>query len=205
MLNNGLTRPNAYGPGPLMPGDRSVTCGAVVNDGRNGYSKVMTTALYAGSFDPATYGHLDVIERASRLFDRLVVAVGVHHEKKGEFDAAEREAMLRELVASIASRTGGRIEVVAFSGLVVEAAREHGASVMVRGLRNASDLDVEVGMAGMNAELAPEIDTIYLGASPSVRHIASSLVKQIARLGGDVAAFVPPQVATKLRDRYPAV
>lgn len=164
----------------------------------------MTTALYAGSFDPATYGHLDIIERASRLFDRLVVAVGVHHEKKGEFSAAEREAMLRELVVPIAARTGGRIEVVAFAGLVVEAAREHGAAVMVRGLRNASDLDVEAGMAGMNAALVPEIDTVYLGASPAVRHIASSLVKQIARLGGDVAAFVPPQVAEKLRARYPA-
>ncbi len=164
----------------------------------------MTTALYAGSFDPATYGHLDIIERASRLFDRLVVAVGVHHEKKGEFSATEREAMLRELVAPVAARTGSRIEVVAFSGLVVEAAREHGAAVMVRGLRNASDLDVEAGMAGMNAALVPEIDTVYLGASPAVRHIASSLVKQIARLGGDVTAFVPPQVAEKLRARYPA-
>ncbi len=164
----------------------------------------MTTALYAGSFDPVTYGHLDVIERASRLFDRLVVAVGVHHEKKGEFDAAERESMLRELVGPITVRTGGRIEVVTFSGLVVEAARAHGASVMVRGLRNGSDLDVETGMAGMNAAMAPEVDTIYIGASPAVRHIASSLVKQIARLGGDVAAFVPPQVAEKLRARYPA-
>lgn len=164
----------------------------------------MTTALYAGSFDPVTYGHLDVIERASRLFDRLVVAVGIHHEKKGEFDAAEREAMLRELVVPIAARTGGLIEVVVFSGLVVEVAREHRANAIVRGLRNGSDLDVEAGMAGMNATMAPEIDTVYLGASPAVRHIASSLVKQIARLGGDVAAFVPPQVAEKLRARYPA-
>ena len=164
----------------------------------------MTTALYAGSFDPVTYGHLDVIERASRLFDRLFVAVGIHHEKKGEFDAAEREAMLRELVVPIAARTGGLIEVVVFSGLVVEVAREHRANAIVRGLRNGSDLDVEAGMAGMNATMAPEIDTVYLGASPAVRHIASSLVKQIARLGGDVAAFVPPQVAEKLRARYPA-
>ncbi|WP_370673856.1 pantetheine-phosphate adenylyltransferase [Pleomorphomonas sp. PLEO] len=164
----------------------------------------MKTALYAGSFDPATYGHLDIIERASRLFDRLVVAVGAHHEKKGEFDAADREAMLRDLVAPIAARTGGRIEVVAFAGLLVDAAREHGANAIIRGLRNASDLDVESGMAGMNAAMAPEIDTIYLGASPAVRHIASSLVKQIARLGGDVAAFVPPQVAEKLRARYSA-
>ena len=164
----------------------------------------MTTALYAGSFDPVTYGHLDVIERASRLFDRLVVAVGVHHEKKGEFDATEREAMLRELMVPIAARTGGSIEVVTFSGLVVDAAREHHAKAMVRGLRNGSDLDVEAGMAGMNAAMAPEIDTVYLGASPAVRHIASSLVKQIARLGGDVAAFVPPQVAEKLRARYSA-
>ncbi|WP_026782864.1 pantetheine-phosphate adenylyltransferase [Pleomorphomonas koreensis] len=164
----------------------------------------MTTALYAGSFDPATYGHLDVIERASRLFGTLVVAIGIHHEKKGEFDAAEREAMLRELVVPIAGRTGGRIEVVTFADLVVDIARRHGARVLVRGIRNSSDLDVEVGMAGMNAVLAPEIDTIYFGASSGVRHVASSLVKQIARLGGDITAFVPPQVADKLRARYPA-
>ena len=164
----------------------------------------MTTALYAGSFDPVTYGHLDVIERASRLFDRLVVAIGVHHEKKGEFDAAEREAMLRELVAAIADRTGGLIEVVTFDCLVVDIARRHQARVIVRGIRNSSDLDVEVGMAGMNAAMAPEIDTVYFGASSGVRHVASSLVKQIARLGGDVTAFVPPQVAEKLRARYPA-
>jgi len=164
----------------------------------------MTTALYAGSFDPVTYGHLDIIERAARLFDTLIVAIGIHHEKKGEFDAAEREAVLRELVAPIAARAGGRIEVVTFAGLLVDVAREHGATAIVRGLRNASDLDVETGMAGMNAAMAPEIDTVYLGASPAVRHIASSLVKQIARLGGDVAAFVPPQVAEKLRARYPA-
>lgn len=165
---------------------------------------LMTTALYPGSFDPVTNGHLDIIERASRLFDRLVVAVGTHHEKKGEFDAAEREAMLKDLVVPIAARTQGRIEVVTFTGLVVDIARQHDALVIVRGIRNSSDLDVEVGMAGMNAAMAPEIDTVYFGASSGVRHVASSLVKQIARLGGDVAAFVPPQVAEKLRARYQA-
>lgn len=170
--------------------------------GETAIQRTMTTALYAGSFDPVTYGHLDIIERASRLFDRLVVAIGVHHEKKSEFDAAEREAMLCELVTPIAVRTGGRIDVVTFTCLVVDVARQHEARVIVRGIRNSSDLDVEVGMAGMNAAMAPEIDTVYFGASSGVRHVASSLVKQIARLGGDVTAFVPPQVAEKLRARY---
>jgi pantetheine-phosphate adenylyltransferase len=159
----------------------------------------MTTALYSGSFDPVTFGHLDVVERASRLFDRVVVAVGVHHAKKAMFSEADRLDMLRLCVEPIAARTGNVIEVRPFAGLVVEAAREAGARVIVRGVRNGSDLDYEDQMAGMNAAMAPEIDVVYLAAAPSVRHIASSLVRQVAALGGPLEAFVPPHVAERLR------
>lgn len=162
----------------------------------------MTTALYSGSFDPVTVGHLDVIARAARLFDRLVVAVGAHHSKSAIFTPAERVAMLEAAVAPVAAATASRIEVTTFSGLVVEAARSAGAATIVRGIRNATDLDYESQMAGMNASLAPEIDTVYLAASPAVRHVASSLVRQIAALGGPIDAFVPPQVAERLRAHY---
>ncbi len=164
----------------------------------------MTTAIYTGSFDPVTYGHLDVIGRAARLFDTLVVAVGAHHAKKALFTAEERQAMLVEVVAPIATKTGCRIEVVTFDDLAVDVARRHGASTFVRGIRNTRDLDDEASMAGMNAAMAPEVDSVFLSASGSVRHIASSLVKSVAAMGGDVSAFVPPQVAEKLRARNTA-
>jgi pantetheine-phosphate adenylyltransferase len=164
----------------------------------------MTTAIYTGSFDPVTYGHLDVIGRAARLFDTLVVAVGAHHAKKALFTADERQAMLVEVVAPIAAKTGCRIEVVTFDDLAVDVARRHGASTFVRGIRNTRDLDDEASMAGMNAAMAPEVDSVFLSASGSVRHIASSLVKSVAAMGGDVSAFVPPQVAEKLRARNTA-
>lgn len=164
----------------------------------------MTTAIYTGSFDPVTYGHLDVIRRAARLFDRLVVAVGAHHEKKALFTADERRAMLVAAVAPIAGETGCRIEVVTFTDLAVDVARRHGAATFVRGIRNSRDLDDEASMAGMNAAMAPEVDSVFLSASGDVRHIASSLVKSVAALGGDLSAFVPPQVAEKLRARHKA-
>ncbi|WP_181706941.1 pantetheine-phosphate adenylyltransferase [Chthonobacter rhizosphaerae] len=162
----------------------------------------MKTALYSGSFDPVTFGHVDVIRRAARLFDRLVVAMGVHHAKKALFSAEERVAMLRAVVDPIAADTGTPIEIVTFDGLVVDAARAAGAVAIVRGLRNTTDFDYEAQMAGMNGALAPEIDTVFLGASAEVRHVASSLVRQIAALGGDISAFVPPHVAEKLRAQY---
>lgn len=164
----------------------------------------MTTALYAGSFDPVTYGHLDVVARAARLFDHLVLAIGAHHEKKALFTAAERQALFEELVIPIAADTGCRIDVITFDGLVVDTARRLGAKTLVRGIRNGRDLDDEAQMAGMNATLAPDVDTVFFAASAGVRDIASSLVKSVAALGGDVSAFVPPQVAEKLRVLHPA-
>lgn len=162
----------------------------------------MTTALYSGSFDPATLGHVDVMRRAARLFDRLVVAVGVHHAKSALFEPAERVAMLEAIAAELSAGGGGRIDVVTFSGLVVDAARDAGAAAIVRGLRNETDFDYEVQMEGMNKTLAPDLDVVYLAAAPGVRHIASSLVRQIAALGGPVDAFVPPHVAERLRARH---
>ena len=154
------------------------------------------TALYPGSFDPVTNGHLDIIRRAARIADRLVIAVGVHHGKAPLFSAEERIALLRGAIATTPDRAG--IEVVTFSGLVVDAVREAGAGLLVRGLRDATDFDYEMQMAGMNAAMAPEIDVVFLPASPAHRHIAASLVRQIAAMGGDVSPFVPPLVAERL-------
>jgi pantetheine-phosphate adenylyltransferase len=160
------------------------------------------TALYPGSFDPVTLGHIDIVRRAARIADRLVVAVGVHHGKAPLFSAEERVAMLHDALPP--SRDGaGAIEVVTFSGLVVDAMREAGADLLVRGLRDATDFDYEMQMAGMNAAMAPGIDVVFLPASPAHRHIAASLVRQIAAMGGDVSPFVPPLVAEKLKAARP--
>lgn len=156
------------------------------------------TALYAGSFDPVTLGHLDVIRRACRLVDRLVIAVGVHPGKTPLLPATERATLLRECAAPLAEAEGAALEVVTFDDLAVSAARRAGARIMVRGVRDGSDLDDELRMAGMNAELAPEIDTVLLPASKGVRPITATLVRQIAAMGGDVTAFVPGPVARRL-------
>ncbi|MCB1474040.1 MAG: pantetheine-phosphate adenylyltransferase [Rhodobiaceae bacterium] len=158
------------------------------------------TAIYPGSFDPVTNGHLDVIGRASRLCDRLVVAIGVHHGKVPVFSTEERITILEREVAAVADEGCG-IEIATFGGLVVEAARQHGATTIIRGLRDATDFDYEMQMVGMNGELAPEVDTVFLPASPAVRHIAASLVRQIAAMGGDVTAFLPERVAAELTAR----
>ena len=156
-------------------------------------------AFYPGSFDPVTYGHLDVIARASRICDRLVIGVGVHHGKQALIDGPGRVALLEATVAPITGHTGARISVVTFEGLTVDAARQHHAGLIIRGLRDASDFDYEVQMGQMNGALAPDIETVFLAASPATRMIAASLVKQIARMGGDIAAFVPKQAEAKVK------
>jgi pantetheine-phosphate adenylyltransferase len=161
------------------------------------------TALYPGSFDPVTLGHIDIIRRAARVADRLVVAVGVHHGKAPLFPAEERVSMLRDAISASRDGAGATVEVVTFSGLVVDAMREAGAGLLVRGLRDATDFDYEMQMAGMNAAMAPEIDVVFLPASPAHRHIAASLVRQIAAMGGDVSPFVPPLVAERLSRARP--
>ena len=161
-------------------------------------------ALYAGSFDPVTNGHLDVVAHAARLADRLILAIGLHAGKAPLFTADERVVMLQESCAPLARAAGCDLQCITFADLVVEAARRLGATTLVRGLRDGTDFDYEMQMAGMNAELAPQIQTIFLPASPSVRPIAATLVRQIAGMGGDVSAFVPANVAAQLQKKFAA-
>jgi pantetheine-phosphate adenylyltransferase len=149
------------------------------------------TALYPGTFDPVTNGHLDVITRAARLVDRLVIGVAANIGKGPLFELADRVALVEAEAGSIASRTGCVIEVVPFAGLLVAFAREHGAQMIVRGLRAVTDFDYEFQMAGMNARLDHEIETVFLMASERNHFISSRFVKEIARLGGDISSFVP--------------
>ena len=162
----------------------------------------MQIAFYPGSFDPVTNGHLDVLLRALSLAERVVVGIGVHPGKAPLFTFEEREAMLYETLATGEPDTVDRLSVVSFETLVVRAAAEHGASLLIRGLRDGTDLDYEMQMAGMNQTLAPAISTVFVPASPGVRHITATLVRQIAKLGGDVSSFVPSSVAARLADRF---
>jgi pantetheine-phosphate adenylyltransferase len=157
------------------------------------------TALYTGTFDPVTLGHVDIVRHACRLADKLVIAIGVHSGKAPMFSAEERADMLREACGLVAAGEGASFEVTTFDGLAVETARRHGATIIVRGVRDGTDLDYEMQMAAMNETMAPEVQTIFLPASPAVRPITATLVRQIASMGGDVSAFVPPPVADRLR------
>jgi pantetheine-phosphate adenylyltransferase len=160
------------------------------------------TALYAGSFDPVTNGHLDVVRHAVRLADKLVIAVGVHPGKAPLFTADERLAMLQETCGPVAKEAKCELICITFSDLVIEAARRLGADMLIRGLRDGTDLDYEMQMAGMNEVMAPEVLTVFLPASPMVRPITATLVRQIAGMGGDVAAFVPNAVAARLKQKF---
>jgi pantetheine-phosphate adenylyltransferase len=157
---------------------------------------VTLTALCPGMFDPVTNGHLDIVNRAAALFDRVVVAVVENPEKEPLFRAEERVAMLEEAVAGLEG-----VEVSSFAGLLVDYARERGVDVIVKGLRAVSDFDYELQMAQMNRHLS-RIETYFVPTSPKWSYLSSSLVKQVARFGGDVSGMVPEHVGRSLKERF---
>ncbi|MFO0851454.1 MAG: pantetheine-phosphate adenylyltransferase [Gemmataceae bacterium] len=150
-------------------------------------------AVYTGTFDPVHRGHLDVIERASKLFDSLIVGVGVNPDKQTLFDIDERVGLLRQVTAGYEN-----VEVVKFDGLAVRFVRGAGARIMVRGLRTLSDMEYEFTMSLMNLNLDPEIETVFLMAKEEFSHVSSSLLRQIAKLGGDLSKFLPDPVGKAL-------
>ncbi len=159
-------------------------------------------ALYAGSFDPVTNGHLDVVRQSVAMADRLIVAIGIHPGKKPLFSTEERLTMVDETFRPLADAAGCAFEATTFDDLTVTAAKRAGASLLIRGLRDGTDLDYEMQIAGMNGTMAPDVQTVFLPASPMVRPITATLVRQIAGMGGDVSAFVPVSVAARLKAKF---
>ncbi|MFP5298993.1 MAG: pantetheine-phosphate adenylyltransferase [Actinomycetota bacterium] len=159
----------------------------------------MAKALCPGSFDPPTNGHIDVIERAARYFDSVVVAVIENPTKEALFSFDQRKEMLGETLSHL-----DNVEISSFHGLLVDFARDHGIHVIVKGLRAVSDFEYELQMAQMNAALSPGLDTLFVTANPSWAFLSSSLVKQVAKYGGAVDGMAPPVVARALKERYSA-
>jgi pantetheine-phosphate adenylyltransferase len=158
--------------------------------------------IYPGTFDPITNGHTDIIRRAARLVDRLVVGVARNDGKGPLFATDERVEIVRDEIAHLENGVGGNIEVRAFDTLLMQFAQSVGARIIVRGLRAVSDFEYEFQMAGMNSRLNPDIEYVYLMASDRFQFISSRFVKEIGALGGDVSHFVSPRVAARLLDRY---
>ena len=158
--------------------------------------------LYPGSFDPVTYGHLDVLRQALAIADTVVVAIGMHPGKVPLFSFDERVGMINRAIVDWSDNASERVEGISFDNLVINAAREVSAGFMIRGLRDGSDLDYEMQLAGMNGAMAPEIGTVFLPASPDVRPITATLVRQIAGMNGDVSKFAPDFVVEMLVDKF---
>ncbi len=154
------------------------------------------TAVYPGTFDPITHGHTDLVQRAARLFDRVIVAVAARSSKAPVFSLEERVGLVQEVLTGI-----GNVEVRSFDSLLVDFARAQGAAVIVRGLRAVSDFEYEFQLAGMNRRLAPELETLFLTPAEQYTYISSSLVREIAGLGGDVSDFVHDKVRAALNSR----
>jgi len=155
------------------------------------------SVVYPGTFDPITNGHIDLIQRASLLFDRIVVAVAVDTDKDTAFSIDRRVDLAEQVLRGLS-----QVEVVCFSGLLVRFARDHGTPVIMRGLRAVSDFEYELQLAALNRRMAPDIETLFLTPAEQCAHISSSLVREIARLGGDVSTFVAPVVHAALQERF---
>ncbi len=162
----------------------------------------MRIGLYPGTFDPITLGHIDIIQRAMALVDRLVIGVAINRDKSPLFDLDQRVAMVQAECDAIVAKTGGEIMVHPFENLLIDCARDVGASVIVRGLRAVADFEYEFQMVGMNRALDSSIETVFMMADARRQAIASKLVKEIARLGGDVSKFVSPPVRTALIAKF---
>lgn len=158
--------------------------------------------IYPGTFDPITHGHLGIIQRSLRVVDKLVIGVALDTGKSPFFTAEMRANMIREAVRELPDSLAERVEVKTFKGLLVNFARENGATILIRGLRAVSDFEYEFQMAAINTKLNPEMETVFLTASESTHFISSRFIKQICRLGGDISEFVPKNVEPILKDYF---
>ena len=161
-------------------------------------------AFYAGSFDPLTNGHLDVLKGSLAIADEIVIGIGVQASKQPLFSFEERVELIETAARDAMGADAGRLRIVSFRGLLVDVAPQNDASILIRGLRDGTDLDYEMQMAGMNGTMAPQLHTVFLPASPSVRAITATLVRQIAAMGGNVRPFVPANVAVALEAKFKA-
>jgi len=159
-----------------------------------------TVAIYPGSFDPITNGHIDILERAIRIFSKVFVTVARNPAKRPLFTVEERMHMIRESIQGI--RNGDKIEVIAFDGLIVECARECGATAIIRGLRAVSDFEYELQMALMNRRLSQDVTTVFMMPHENYSYLNSTIVKEVASFGGDISAFVPPVVEAALKSKF---
>ena len=159
-----------------------------------------TLALYPGSFDPITYGHLDILERATELFDEVIITIAVNNKKDTVFSGDEREALIKECLSG--KPWADRVEIQQFTGLLVDFAKERDAQTLVRGVRQVSDFEYEFRMALTNRRLAPEVDTVFLMPNEQLTFISASLVREIAYWDGDLSSFVPDHVAKALREKF---
>lgn len=159
----------------------------------------MRVGFYPGSFDPITNGHIDIIKRSLAIVDKLIVGIGISATKTPIFTFEQRQAMIDAEIGPLAKQKGVEMQVVSFQDLLVQVARDHGAHIILRGLRSAADYEYEAQMTSMNRSMAPEIETIFLPASPEVSFVSSTLVRQILAMGGDISPFVPQSVIDEIK------
>ena len=157
----------------------------------------MNIAVYPGSFDPITYGHLDIISRGAKIYDKLIVAVLVNMDKKCLFDIEERVELIKKVTKDL-----DNVEVLSFEGLLVDFARIHNSKVILKGLRTVSDFEYEFQMALMNSKLDPDIETVFMMTSSAYSYVSSSSVKQVAKFGGNIKGLVPEELITEVMDRF---